>query len=63
MEWEEFKRSLSNRDLNGLDSEFTLSTKKLVSMFNADGAHLNKWWVMTPVEWMCPCCKRKNQKS
>ncbi|HBM2953607.1 TPA: hypothetical protein LVL69_004303 [Klebsiella oxytoca] len=62
MEWEEFKRSLSNRDLNGLDSEFTLSTKKLVSMFNADGAHLNKWWVMTPVEWMCPCCKRKKSE-
>lgn len=56
---DEFIATLSDRDLQGLDSEFTYSTRELVSLFNADGAHLNKWWVMTPVEWVCPCCKRK----
>lgn len=62
MEWEEFKNSLAQRDLNGLDSEFTFSTRRLVSLFKADGAHLNKWWVMTPVEWICPCCNRKKSE-
>ncbi|MBN3262172.1 hypothetical protein [Pectobacterium brasiliense] len=62
MDWEIFKFSLAQRDLTGLDSEFTLSTKRLVSLFKADGAHLNKWWVMTPVEWICPCCRRKKSE-
>lgn len=54
----EFKESLKERDLVGIDSEFTLSTRTLVQAFQADGAHLNRWWVMTPVTWQCPCCKR-----
>ncbi|MBP2858500.1 hypothetical protein J8657_12895 [Dickeya oryzae] len=62
MDWETFKLSLAQRDLTGLDSEFTFSTKRLVSLFKADGAHLNKWWVMTPVEWVCPCCRRKKSE-
>ncbi len=54
----EFRESLKDRDLKGLDSEFTYSTRRLVALFNAEGAHLNRWWVMTSVEWFCPCCKR-----
>ncbi|WP_404973095.1 hypothetical protein [Vibrio campbellii] len=54
----EFRESIKDKDLIGIDSEFTFSTRKLVSQFNADGAHLNRWWVMTPVSWQCPCCKR-----
>ncbi|HCE1882529.1 hypothetical protein [Vibrio parahaemolyticus] len=54
----EFRESIKDKDLVGIDSEFTYSTRKLVRDFNADGAHLNKWWVMTPVGWQCPCCKR-----
>lgn len=54
----EFIESLKERDLVGIDSEFTLSTQTLVQSFQADGAHLNRWWVMTPVSWQCPCCKR-----
>lgn len=54
----EFRESLKDKDLKGLDSEFTYSTRRLVTLFNAEGAHLNRWWVMTPVEWFCPCCKR-----
>ena len=48
MTLDEFRNSLSERDLKGLDSEFTYSTRKLVTLFNADGAHLNRWWVLTP---------------
>jgi rubredoxin len=62
MDWGIFKHSLAQRDLVGLDSEFTLSTKRLVSLFKADGAHLNKWWVMTPVDWICPCCRRRKSE-
>lgn len=54
----EFLESLKDRDLEGIDSEYTFSTRTLVQAFNADGAHLNRWWVMTPVSWLCPCCKR-----
>ncbi len=62
MTLDEFRKSLSERDLKGLDSEFTYSTRKLVSLFKADGAHLNRWWVLTPVEWSCPCCKRSKSQ-
>lgn len=56
--FEEFKASLAEKDLDGIDSEYTYSTLTLVEKFNASGAHLNKWWVMTPTDWFCPCCKR-----
>lgn len=62
MKWEDFKLSLAERDLVGIDSEFTFSTRRLVLLFGADGAHLNKWWVMTSVDWECPCCKRKKSE-
>lgn len=62
MTLDEFRNSLSERDLKGLDSEFTYSTRKLVTLFNADGAHLNRWWVLTPVEWSCPCCRRSKSQ-
>lgn len=54
----ELIESLYDMDLSGLDSEYTYSTRALVSSFKADGAHLNRWWVMTPVTWKCPCCER-----
>ena len=58
MNKEEFIASLCDKDLQGLDSEYTYSTRLLVKSFDANGAHLNRWWVMTSVEWVCPCCKR-----
>ena len=56
--FEEFKAYLANRDLDGIDSEHTHSTLTLVKSFNASGPHMNRWWVMTPVNWSCVCCKR-----
>ncbi|MGI2111503.1 hypothetical protein ACRN9C_19220 [Shewanella frigidimarina] len=58
----EFIESLKDRDLQGIDSEYTFSTRALVRAFEADGAHLNRWWVMTPVTWQCPCCKRTKEQ-
>jgi len=54
----EFIESLRDRNMDGIDSEFTFSTRELVRKFEAVGAHLNRWWVMTPVTWKCPCCCR-----
>ncbi|MDD9158521.1 hypothetical protein PVK64_20380 [Aliivibrio sp. S4TY2] len=58
----EFIESLQERDLDGIDSEFSFSTRELIRKYDADGAHLNRWWVMTPVTWKCPsCCRTKDQ--
>lgn len=56
--FEEFKSDLAERDLDGIDSEHTYTTLALVKLFNASGPHMNRWWIMTPVNWSCPCCKR-----
>lgn len=58
----EFTDSLKGRNLEGIDSEFTLSTQTLVRTFEAEGAHLNRWWVMTPFTWQCPCCQRSKEQ-
>ena len=62
MNLEEFRASLSDKDLIGIDSEFTYSTRKLIEAFGACAAHLNKWWVMTSVDWSCPACSRKKSE-
>lgn len=56
---QQLKEYLSENDLIGIDAEYSPSTLRLVNKFKAKGAHLNKWWVMTPAEWACPSCKRK----
>lgn len=53
------KEYLTENDLMGLDAEYSPSTLRLIHKFEAKGAHLNKWWVMTSTEWVCPSCKRK----
>lgn len=57
-----FQESLFEKDLIGLDSEYTYSTRKLVEIHGAKGAHLNKWWVRTDTRWCCPCCKRNKSE-
>lgn len=49
---------LKEQDLSGIDSEFSRSMMELVRTFCANGAHLDRWWVMTPVDWKCPACNR-----
>lgn len=49
---------LQTNDLDGLDSEFSYRTKCMVENSGALGADLNRWWVLTDVNWTCPCCKR-----
>lgn len=55
---EELYKYLEQNTLIGLDSEYSKSTKELKEKFHANGAHFNRWWVMTPVHWRCPVCLR-----
>lgn len=55
---EELYNYLAENNLDGVDSEFSINTKNLINLFSAKGAHLNKWWVMTPIDWVCPACNR-----
>ncbi len=58
---QELKSHLAEYDLAGLDSEYSFRTKNLISEFGANGAHLNRWWAMTPVDWYCPSCRRRKE--
>ncbi|TDO97201.1 hypothetical protein [Marinomonas balearica] len=43
-----------------IDAEFSHQTKQIIDSLGAKKAHLNKWWVMTPMDWKCPsCCRPK----
>ena len=42
-------------DLDGPHASRTLAT---ASRLKADGFNLNRWWVLTPQDWLCPCCRR-----
>ncbi len=55
---EELYKYLKEHNLYGLDSEYSLYTKELKKQFNANDVHFCKWWVMTPINWKCPVCKR-----
>lgn len=59
---EELYKYIEQNDLIGLDSEYSKSTKELKEKFNANGVHLNRWWVMTPIHWRCPVCERNKSQ-
>ncbi|MBJ2135808.1 hypothetical protein JEU11_05010 [Paraglaciecola chathamensis] len=56
---EELKQFFSNGGNPRFDAEFSPQTLMIVEALGAKGAHLNKWWVRTPMDWECPSCKRK----
>jgi len=41
------------------DAEYSKQTISLVKKFEAVGADLNKWWVLTKPTWTCQYCKRE----
>lgn len=49
---------LEKNELHGLDSEYSPAMSTLVARFGAKGVHINRWWVMTAVDWRCPACGR-----
>lgn len=59
---DELYEYLDHSDLVGLDSEFSFSSKLLVEKFNAKGIDMNRWWVMTSIDWCCPSCNRTKEQ-
>ncbi|MGF1836360.1 hypothetical protein [Photobacterium sanguinicancri] len=55
---DELYEHLEKSDIQGLDSEYSFRSKDLVQKFEANGMDLNRWWVLTPSNWTCPCCQR-----
>ena len=42
----------------GLDGKWSTQTKVLLKNTKAKLLQLNKWWALTPQDWVCSCCKR-----
>lgn len=42
----------------GLDGPWEPRTKQLAARLGATGFNLNRWWLITPPDWKCPCCHR-----
>lgn len=42
----------------GLDGPWEPRTKQLAIRLGATGFDLNRWWLITPPDWRCPCCHR-----
>ncbi|HAS62917.1 MAG TPA: hypothetical protein DCS35_10265 [Vibrio sp.] len=55
---EELREYLKLNDLFGIDSEWSRQSLELVQKFAAKEMDINRWWVLTPKDWSCPCCKR-----
>ncbi|CAN0622751.1 conserved protein of unknown function [Burkholderia multivorans] len=55
---EELIAYLQANELSGLDSEYSPTMSVLMERFGAKGIHVNRWWVMTSVDWRCPACGR-----
>ncbi len=53
---------LDENEIPGLDSEFSFKSKLLVKKHKALGLDMTRWWVMTSVDWVCPCCKRTKEE-
>lgn len=44
--------------LDDLDGPHTPLTLEIGARLQAEGYNLNRWWVLTPQDWSCPCCSR-----
>ncbi|MBI2240791.1 MAG: hypothetical protein HYU59_08315 [Magnetospirillum gryphiswaldense] len=42
----------------GLDGPWEPQMKRLAAKLGATGFDLNRWWLITPPDWTCPCCHR-----
>jgi hypothetical protein len=45
-----------------LDSPHTPETKEIAKRLGANGFALNRWWVLTPPNWLCPSCGRSKAR-
>lgn len=49
---------LSSKSFASIDSEYSPMMSNLKRQFDAKGVHVNRWWVMTGSDWICPACGR-----
>lgn len=59
---DEFLEYASKHNLDGIDSEHTLNTQKLVKQFGANGVDMNINWALRSFDWKCPCCNRSKSQ-
>lgn len=55
---EQLDQYLYENNLPGLDPEQSKNMQELAAAFSAKGLHLNRWWVLTPMDWRCSGCGR-----
>lgn len=49
---------LAQRPPMGLDGVWHLQTIELAQRFGTRKFDLNRWWCLTPLDWVCPACNR-----
>ncbi|VWB34716.1 hypothetical protein BLA23254_01516 [Burkholderia lata] len=59
---DELRDFLGSTTLIGIDSEYSPTMSILKKQFGAKGIHVNRWWVMTSPDWLCPACGRTKPK-
>lgn len=61
-EFDEFIEYVSDHNIIGFDSEYTLNTRGLVQQFRAKGVHMNIHWALRSFDWKCPSCNRSKSE-
>ena len=56
--WNDLKSAPERIFIDGLDSPYTEETRRIAASLGATGFALNRWWVLTPTDWVCPACRR-----
>jgi rubredoxin len=46
----------------GLDGETSPQTQRIAQSLCATGFALNRWWVITPPDWICSVCRRSKRE-
>ena len=49
---------IESSGIDGLDGPWTTQTKELQRIHGSEGLALNRLWILTPPDWLCPCCTR-----
>lgn len=55
-EW--IDRNIPQIGVPGLDGPWEPQARQLAARLEATGFDLNRWWLITPPDWRCPCCHR-----
>ncbi|RME60065.1 hypothetical protein D6779_02840 [Candidatus Parcubacteria bacterium] len=45
-----------------VDGVISKQSQELIRKFDCHSADMNEWWQLTPVDWVCPTCKRSKSE-